>query len=60
MTKVWTLAAAVLFAPSPSRASAIDLHLHLPMIEEQVRLEDLKAADMRLVVVPLYATPVLS
>jgi microsomal dipeptidase-like Zn-dependent dipeptidase len=40
--------------------SAIDLHLHLPMIEEQVRLPDLEAADMRLVVVPLYATPVLS
>lgn len=61
MTKAWrALAAALLLAPSTSRASAIDLHLHLPMIEEQVRLSDLKAAEMRLVVVPLYATPVLS
>ncbi|MBI2384487.1 MAG: membrane dipeptidase [Elusimicrobia bacterium] len=53
-------AAAWLLAPAPAAASAIDLHLHLPMIEDQVKLEDLKAADMRLVVVPLYATPVLS
>ena len=53
-------AAAWLLAPAPAMASAIDLHLHLPMIEDQVKLEDLKAADMRLVVVPLYATPVLS
>lgn len=54
------VAAAWLLAPAPAMASAIDLHLHLPMIEDQVKLEDLKAADMRLVVVPLYATPVLS
>lgn len=57
---VFLLTAARLLAPSPARAAAIDLHLHLPMIEEQVKLEDLKAADMRLLVVPLYATPVLS
>lgn len=61
MIKAWrALAAACLLAPSPARASAIDLHLHLPMIEDQVKLKDLEAADMRLVVVPLYATPVLS
>ncbi len=54
------LAAAWLLAPAPALASAIDLHLHIPMIEEQVRLADLEAAEMRLVVVPLYATPVLS
>jgi membrane dipeptidase len=51
---------ACLLSPSPARASAIDLHLHLPMIEEQVELSDLKAADLRLIVVPLYAAPVLS
>ena len=62
MPRLWPAlaAAACLLAPALAAASAIDLHLHLPMIEEQVRLEDLKAADMRLVVVPLYATPVLS
>ncbi len=53
-------AAACLLAPSQAWASAIDLHLHLPMIEEQVNLKDLESADMRLLVVPLYATPVLS
>lgn len=61
MTMAWRrLAATLLLAPSFAGASAIDLHLHIPMIEEQVRLPDLEAADMRLVVVPLYATPVLS
>lgn len=54
------LAAACLLVPSPVRASAIDLHLHLPMIEDQVKLPDLEAAGMRLVVVPLYATPILA
>lgn len=53
-------AAASLLSATPAHASAIDLHLHIPMIEEQVMLKDLEAADMRLVVVPLYATPVLS
>lgn len=62
MLKTWTAlaAAACLLAPSAASASAIDLHLHLPMIEDQVKLEDLEAADMRLLAVPLYATPVLS
>lgn len=61
MIMAWrVLAAACLLAPSQVRASAIDLHLHLPMIEDQVKLKDLEGADMRLVVVPLYATPVLS
>lgn len=61
MTMAWRwLAATFLLAPSFAAASAIDLHLHIPMIEEQVKLEHLEAADMRLVVVPLYATPVLS
>lgn len=52
--------AASLLSSTSAHASAIDLHLHLPMIEKQVKLADLEAADMRLVVVPLYATPVLS
>ena len=52
--------AAWLLAPPSARASAIDLHLHLPMIEEQVKVLDLKAADMRLVAAVLYAPPVLS
>lgn len=63
MRRLWAVdfvLAACLIAPSAAGASAIDLHLHLPMIEEQVKLKDLEAADMRLVVVPLYATPVLS
>jgi microsomal dipeptidase-like Zn-dependent dipeptidase len=53
-------AAAWLLAPAPVLASAIDLHLHLPMIEKQVKLKDLEAADMRLVAAVLYAPPVLS
>ncbi|MDP3541299.1 MAG: membrane dipeptidase [Elusimicrobiota bacterium] len=58
---IWRrLAATFLLAPSFAGASAIDLHLHIPMIEAQVKLKDLEAADMRLVAVPLYATPVLS
>lgn len=61
MTMAWrALAAAWLLGPASLQASSIDLHLHIPMIEVQVRLADLEAADMRLVVVPLYATPVLS
>ncbi|MCM2303225.1 MAG: membrane dipeptidase [Elusimicrobia bacterium] len=61
MTMAWrALAAAWLLGPASLQASSIDLHLHVPMIEEQVRLADLEAADMRLVVVPLYATPVVS
>ncbi len=44
----------------PAAASAIDLHLHLPMIEEQVRLADLEKADVRLAAAVLYAPPVLS
>lgn len=62
MPKSWPVlaAAAWLLAPAPAAASAIDLHLHLPMIEDQVKLKDLEDADMRLLVVPLYATPVLS
>lgn len=59
MLRTWAFAASLL-SPAPVHASAIDLHLHIPMIEEQVKLKDLEAADMRLVVVPLYATPVLS
>jgi len=59
MLKTW-LAAACLLAPAPAAASAIDLHLHLPMIENQVKLADLEAADMRLVTAVLYAPPVIS
>lgn len=54
------LAAALLLSPSAVQASAIDLHLHLPMIEDQVKLADLEAADVRLVAAVLYAPPVLS
>lgn len=62
MTKIWSTlaAAAILLSPALVRSSAIDLHLHIPMIEEQVRLADLEAADVRLVAAALYATPVLS
>lgn len=61
MTLAWMrLAAAWLLMPASLQASSIDLHLHVPMIEGQVMLKDLEAADMRLVVVPIYATPVLS
>lgn len=56
----WALTAACLLAPATLRASAIDLHLHLPMVEGQVRLKDFEAADMRLVAAVLYAPPVLS
>lgn len=54
------LAAATIFVPLFVHASAIDLHLHLPMIESQVKLADLEAADMRLVTAVLYAPPVIS
>jgi len=58
MTLAWALAALLL--PSHARASAIDLHLHLPMIEDQVKLEALERADMRLIVAVAYAPPVIS
>ncbi|MBI5247745.1 MAG: membrane dipeptidase [Elusimicrobia bacterium] len=54
------LLAACLLSPAPAFASAIDLHLHLPMIEKQVNLKDLEAADVRLIVAVAYAPPVLS
>jgi len=60
MTRTAFAAAVCLLAPSLVRASAIDLHLHLPMIEDQVKLADLEAADVRLVAAALYAPPVLS
>ena len=62
MLMAWrALATAVcLLLPSLIQASAIDLHLHLPMIEDQVKLKDLEAADIRLVTAVLYAPPVLS
>ncbi|MEQ1920770.1 MAG: membrane dipeptidase, partial [Elusimicrobiota bacterium] len=62
MVMAWRVlaAAACLLLPSFVRASSIDLHLHLPMIEDQVRLKDLEAADMRLVAAVIYAPPVLS
>lgn len=49
-----------LLFPAPARASAVDLHLHLPMIEKDVRAADLEKADVRLAVAVLYAPPVLS
>ena len=52
--------AALLLSPACAFASAIDLHLHLPMIQKQVALKDLEAADMRLIVAVAYAPPVLS
>lgn len=58
MLAIWL--SALLITPSSVRASAIDLHLHLPMIEEQVKLPDLEAADMRLIVAVAYAPPVIS
>ena len=54
------LLAACLLSPSLALASAIDLHLHLPMIEKQVDVKDLEAADVRLIVATAYAPPVLS
>lgn len=59
MLAIW-LSAAWVLAPVSAHASAIDLHLHLPMIEDSVKLEDLKAADMRLIVAVAYAPPVIS
>lgn len=59
MLAIW-LSAAWLLAPVSAHSSAIDLHLHLPMIEEQVKLKDLEAADMRLIVAVAYAPPVIS
>lgn len=59
MLAIW-LSAAWLLSPVSAHASAIDLHLHLPMIEEQVRVKDLEAADMRLIVAVAYAPPVIS
>lgn len=54
------LTAVALLSPCLARAAAADLHLHLPMIESQVRLVDLEAADVRLLVAVAYAPPVLS
>ncbi len=54
------LLAACMLSPAPAFASAIDLHLHLPMIEKQVKLKDLEAADVRLIVAVAYAPPILS
>lgn len=59
MIKGWFLSA-LLLAPSAARASAIDLHLHLPMIEDHVKLADLEKADMRLIVAVAYAPPLLA
>lgn len=59
MTPAW-LALTALFFPTSAPASAIDLHLHLPMIESQVKVADLEKTDVRLVVAVAYAPSVLS